>query len=371
MMILKMERILFAAIFILNANCARDPEYFPKENWRSSKPEAQGLDSKKISDMIRVLRDNDKVHSVVIIRNGFIVTEKYFEEYDRDTKENLVSVTDSVVSLLTGVAIEKGKFDNTKQKIDSFFDLKKYSNSSLKKNEITIEKLLTMTSGIDWKWRLDPANTSHMILSGDSMRYVLDFPIEENLPERYNYCSANYQIISGLLTKACGENISAFSDKNLFSLIGIKNYVWLADSKGVNWGSFGLYLRPVDLAKIGYLILKKGKWKDKQIVSSRWIEESLKPRVKCNYFPDDTASYGYGWWTEPFGFSAKGWAGNYLFVLPDYDMVIVVTGETRYFVFDQFSKQPVSFWGELRDGPTKSYVAEVVSTMLLPGISKK
>jgi len=147
--------------------------------------------------------------------------------------------------------------------------------------------------------------------------------------------------------------------------------VWLADSKGVNWGSFGLYLRPVDLAKIGYLILKKGKWKDKQIVSSRWIEESLKPRVKCNYFPDDTASYGYGWWTEPFGFSAKGWAGNYLFVLPDYDMVIVVTGETRYFVFDQFSKQPVSFWGELRDGPTKSYVAEVVSTMLLPGISKK
>ncbi|MBP7901684.1 MAG: serine hydrolase [Spirochaetes bacterium] len=371
MMLLKMKIILFTAIIILNTNCARDEEYFPKENWRSSKPEAQGIDSGKISRMISVLRDNDKIHSIIIMRNGFVVAEKYFEGYDRDTKENLVSVTDCVVSLLTGVAIEKGKLDNTNQKISSFFDLKKYSNSSLKKNEITIEKLLTMSSGIDWRWRLDPANTSHMILSGDSMKYILDFPIEENLPERYNYCSANYQILSGLLTKACGENLSTFSEKNLFSLIGIKDYEWFADSKGVNWGSFGLCMRPVDLAKFGYLILKKGQWADKQIVSSGWVEDSLKPHVKCNYFPDDTASYGYGWWTEPFGFSAKGWGGNYLFILPDCDMVIVITGETRYFVFDQFSKQPVSFWGELRDGPTKSYVAEVISTILLPGIHKK
>ncbi len=370
-MLLKMERVLFAAIIILNTNCAQDPEYFPQDNWRSTKPEAQGLDSKKISGMISVLRDNDKVHSVVIIRNGFIVTEKYFDGYDRDKKENLVSVTDSVVSLLTGIAIEKGKFDNTNHKISSFFDFKKYANFSLKKNELTVEKLLTMSSGIDWRWRLDPANTSHMILSGDSMKYVLDFPVEENLPERYNYCSANYQILSGLLSKTCGENLSSFSEKNLFSLIGVKDYEWLADSKGVNWASFGLCMRPVDFAKFGYLILKKGKWKDHQIVSSGWIEESLKPRVKCNFFPDDTASYGYGWWNEPFGYSAKGWGGNYLFVLPDYDMVIVITGETRYFVFDQFSSQPVSFWGELRDGPTKSYVSEVISTMLLSGICKK
>lgn len=357
------------AALLVAAGCAHAPaadgEYWPGEDWRRSSPEAQGLDGEKIDQLAEVIAENDRLHSLVIVRHGYVVTERSFHGAGRDTREDVVSTVDAIVSALVGIAIEDGAIPGLDARLDQLLDVSGHRNPSAAKAGVTVADLLTMSSGLGWPWRLDPANLGLMMRAPDATGFFLDQPATGTTHRRFNYSAGNSQLLSAILTRATGVSAARLAEERLFGPMGIRGAEWRADATGVNAGAYGLSLRPLDLARFGYLYLHGGRWNGRQLVPARWVAESTAPRIGCHYYPYDDDAYGLGWWIEPFGFSAKGWSGNHLFVLPAHDMVIVVTAESRYFRYDPAAENPASFSGEMRDGPTKKWLSAVIQSLVL------
>ena len=363
------KKIISLLFFGLISGCSDSGEYFPSNGWRKSTPAEQGLDAAKIEIFLDVLNQNEKVHSVLIIRRGFIVTEKYYNGFDGDDRENLVSMGECLISALYGTAFRKGIIKDEKAELSEFFNLRNYTNYSQKKDKIDVTRLLSMSSGIVWPWMLDPVNTGNMINASDSTRYALNFPVKEDHPVSFNFCGANTQIAGGILSLASGMNLAEYADENIFSTIGIKDVLWEKNKNGEYLLSTGLHMRPSEFAKLGYLYLKNGRWLNSRIIPEWWINSSTSGKINCAFFPDDTAAYGFGWWVEPYGYSAKGWSGNYLYILPELEMLILITGESPYFSVDENNGR-MSFRGEMRDGPSKNYVSELIGDLIVRNVKK-
>jgi CubicO group peptidase (beta-lactamase class C family) len=203
------------------------------------------------------------------------------------------------------------------------------------KAKITIRDLLTMTSGFTWdEWTTsynDPANdVIRLIQTDDWIKYVLDRPMAHKPGTFVTYNSGVSNLLSGIITKATGEPARDFARDNLFSKLGITDWTWDNRPDGVSIGGWGLSLRPVDMIKFGQLYLKKGLWKNEQVISKNWIEESTIPYNQMNYWCD----YGYQWWrygsamasvkAEGINF-ASGRGEQFIWVIPDHNAVVVCT----------------------------------------------
>ncbi|HEY1405992.1 MAG TPA: serine hydrolase, partial [Spirochaetota bacterium] len=271
-----------------------------------------------------------------------------------------------ILSALVGISFSKGEIANIDQKVLPFFPQHSFSNISPLKKDMTIQNLLTMTSGFDWQWKMDAALTGKMLDTADPIQFILDYPMQENTAAKFSYCTANSHVLSAIISKTSGMSTFDFAQKNLFGPLGIQRVDWSRDNAGINWGGFGLLMSPLDMARFGYLYLRNGVWDEKQIIPSDWVRESTRMAVSCSSFPYDTEGFGYQWWIEPFGYSARGLSGNYLFVLPAQDIVVVITGEQEYYTLHQTPfPRYASFDGELRDGPTKHYVSELIKMFLV------
>ncbi len=359
--------IIIQYMFLFCSNYP-DTAYWPKENWRTSTPEEQGIDPEKIYQMLKFLKATENMHSILIIRNGYLVTETYFSPYRKNIRESIISPVNSIISALVGIAIQKGYIKDANQKVLNFFPEYSFSNVTEMKKAMTIVNLLSMTSGLDWPWRQDPVLTGIMMKSEDPVRYVLDFPMALEPGTRFSYCGGTGHILSAIICRTSGKSTLDFADEYLFKPLGIHGAVWPADTSGINWGGFGLCLSPLELARFGYLYLRHGVWEGKQLVPAEWIEESTKKQVNWDFFTEDNIEYGYNWWIEPFGYSARGWSGNYLFVIPGLDMVIVFTGESRYFTLHQSPPQVTSFRGEFRDTAPNRFFSQLVSMYIIPSV---
>jgi CubicO group peptidase (beta-lactamase class C family) len=291
-----------------------------------STPEQEGLDSQilaKADDTIQ--KTMPTVLSFMVIRHGSIVYEKYYRGNNQDSLVVVYSVTKSVISALTGIAIRDGYFSGVDRKLPDIFPHYFSDNSDPRKREITIKHLLTMTAG------LEIADDEAWAKSPDWCKYVIDRPLVHKPGEKFDYNSGLTNVLSVIITKTTGMTTKEFADKHLFGPLGITDYTWSQDPQGYYLGGWGLRLTPRDMAKFGYLYLREGMHNGQQIVPRQWVQES----VTLHSYPEKTDGYGYAWWLDKLedrvhgkkyqAFFALGYGGQFIWVVPELDIITVIT----------------------------------------------
>ncbi len=306
-------------------------DYWPDAEWRRSTPEEQGMNLEPLIRMIKYLQNEQKdIHSLLIIRNGYLINETYFYPYQKDFKHVINSCTKSVTSALIGIAIEEGYLKSVNEPVLPYFTDLKVEQIDAQKEALTIEHLLTMATGLDWvedgSYGSERDSWTQMWQSPNQIQYILNRPMQSEPGQSFYYCTGASHLLSGILQRVTGKNAFRYGQEKLFEPMGIRDIYWQTDLNGVNVGGGGLYMTPADMAKFGYLYLKKGKWNGKQLIPEHWIEVSTQKQINTPYGLAGRYGYAYQWWINRFGgYSARGYGGQYIFVLPEYEMVIVFT----------------------------------------------
>jgi CubicO group peptidase (beta-lactamase class C family) len=321
--------LLSVCSVILVSCTARQPaEIWPVPEWAESAPEAQGLDSGTLADVVRQIRSEGlNIHSILLIRNGYVVLDVSFYPYNGSVPHDMASVTKSVTATLIGLAMGRGDIPDADVQANSFFPEHEQTAEKAVKDKVTVGNLMTMSSGI---YCLPPpreATLWSMLSSDDWIDYVLDLPMAAEPGTVFDYCSPNYHLLSGILTRATGLSAAEFARANLFKSIGIKDFVWPADSAGINYGWGDLRLLPRDAARIGYLYLNDGRWQARRVLPEGWVNRATRPRMTT---PHPGADYGYGWWLAKGDYAgvyeALGRGGQAITVWPAKKIVMVTTG---------------------------------------------
>jgi len=319
--------VLFAITLFAAAPPAFSAEPWPTEGWRTATPESQGLDSGVLAEMLDDARSRSlPIHSVVIVRNGHVVLDAGFYPYEPGRLHDVASVTKSVTSLLVGIALDKRYLKSVDQPVVSLLPGAASATLDPRKRQITIEHLLTMTSGLDCGFGAGEPELAAMRRSDDWAAFALSMPMRATPGAQFAYCSPNNHLLSSIVSATTGESLLSFARQHLFGPLGIHEAVWPADAKGRTHGWGDLHLYPRDLAKIAYLYLRGGRWEGRQIVSEEWVRQSIAPRVTIR----DGQGYGYSWWIntsrQPHIFEAVGRGGQRAAILPDKDLVVVFNG---------------------------------------------
>lgn len=313
------------------AEQAPAPEYWPTAGWQHSTPEAQGMDSESLAQMLEEINtERTNIHSVLVIRNGYMVTEAYFHPYTRDTKMHVQSVTKSVIGALTGIAIQKGIIPNVDQPLLSFFQNRRVAHLSEKKSSIQLRHLLSMSSGLDCQEFSSSGTT--MEQTADWVQFMLDLPVVHEPGKTFGYCNGNAHLLSAILEKTTGKSTREFANQELFGPLGIPAVAetsWGEDPQGFTMGGYGLHLRPVDLAKLALLYSQSGKWDDQQILPARWVKDSTSAQLQ----KEDGSGYGYLWTVYPDSdhYAALGLGGQQIHIYPSRNLIVVVTASLESF----------------------------------------
>lgn len=202
------------------------------------------------------------------------------------------------------------------------------------KEKLTLYHLLTMTSGMQWTDSEAPTDSDQMSNTSDWVQYVLDRPVIVEPGQTWNYNSGGSQLLSVILQKTTGKSAQDYAKGKLFKPLGIGEVNWWKDQQGHSTAGWGLHLTSFDIAKIGYLFLREGRWKDKQVIPTQWVKESTKNHVSVESGFGRGYGYGYQWWvyTDLSFYAYKAWGGygNHsvmIIIIPDLDMVVVLAGE--------------------------------------------
>jgi len=316
------------------------------DGWETSSLSEEGVDSEKIDEMIlEILNGKYKdTHSVLLVKNGKLILEEYFSGYNRNSKHVMASATKSIASILVGIAIDRRMIPNIDLKIYELFPEYRGTKWIDEKYDITLKHLLTMTAGLDWIAAgsgvplTDPRNDdAGLYRSSNPITYTLDKNLIESPGKRYNYSTGVSTLLGEVLRKTSGLSADQFAEKYLLDPLGITDHRWKFYPDGTVDTGGGLFLRPRDMAKIGYMMLKNGKWKGKQIVSEEWVSESTKAHVQQTGTIILPSDYGYQWHhgkrrisnQSIETFFASGLGGQYIFILPTLDLVVVFTSKHK------------------------------------------
>jgi CubicO group peptidase (beta-lactamase class C family) len=330
------------------------------DGWEIASLGDVGMDTVPLIDLMNDLRrqDDHYVHGIVVAKDGRLVFEEYFpgehldlsnlsdgydltyEDFDRNTLHCLASDSKSVTSILLGIAIDKGLVDGTDETMFSFFP--EHSNlSDPVKDQITLAHMLAMASGLPWNEGYpydDPRNDLvSMILSDDPIAYVLGKSTVAAPGTRFIYNSGTTNLLGEVVRRGTDQTLSTFAELHLFAPLGINSYEWYGfpNAPEMAVASSTLYLRPRDMAKIGQTYLNGGVWEGTRVVSEDWVTESTTEIIEVPSSENPVAGYlhGYGlqWWLGTFStgnthfYTAAGWGGQFIIVLPDPEMVVVIT----------------------------------------------
>ena len=310
--------------------------------WETASLGDVNIDSESIVEMVQNILNStiEDVHSVVMVKSGKLVLEEYFSAYNRETKHKLASATKSISSILVGIAIDKNLIRNLDLKVYDLFPEYKGTKWIDRKYDITLRQILSMTAGIDWiEWRPDvplshPRNDlAGLYRSNNPIRYTFEKELLEPPTKQFNYSTGLSTLLGEVLKKTSGLSADKFAEKYLFDPLGISDHDWFIYPNGTIDTGGGLFLRPRDMAKIGYLMLNDGKWKHKQIVSKQWVKESTKLQIHQTGSWFGSTGYGYHWRLSErkmIGqnirtFYAAGLGGQYIFIFPPLDLVVVFT----------------------------------------------
>jgi CubicO group peptidase (beta-lactamase class C family) len=272
--------------------------------------------------IVAASRELPRLRSLLVSRRGTLIFEKYFHGATAARAANVKSASKSVISALVGIAIDRRLIPNVHQPISSYFpEVLKLADPL--KREITIEDLLTMRSGLT---TTSNRNYGAWVQSPNWVRHVLTRPLESEPGEAMRYSTGNTHLLSAILTKASGKSTWQFAQETLARPLGFSLAQWPRDPQGVYFGGNDMLLTPRQMMTFGELYLRNGQANGQQIVPRAWVEDSLKPRTRSNI---SGRNYGYGWWSRDVAgeeaFYAWGFGGQYIFVIPDLDLVVVST----------------------------------------------
>ena len=292
-------------------------------------PENHGVDSAMLDALHTAVAETEEpeIWSVVIVRDGAIISEYYSERFNEASPFYLASCTKSFTGALIGIAIYEGLISGVDTKLSEYFPALAGQDDG--KEKITLEHLLTHTSGMEWnEW--SGGTMFHELLQAENpVEFVLGRPMAAVPGSTFNYNSGGSHLLSAVLEKATGQSAYDFAREHLFEPLGMDSVNWPADPQGITDGSSGIEMTARDAAKFGLLYLNGGKWRDRQIISREWVEQST--AVQSGGTGGRTGQYGYQWWRRPFGdgnydtFFAMGGGGHHIFVVPALELVVVMT----------------------------------------------
>jgi CubicO group peptidase (beta-lactamase class C family) len=301
---------------------------WPTAQWQTSTPEEQGMDSATLANLLD-FGTTLSLDSLLLVRHGRIVLDAYYAPYAADIPHRINSSTKAVVGTLAAIAHKDGLLDSFDHPVLDFFGDRIFANADDGKNAITIQHLLDMTSGIDWNEPLGgrPVSMIEMTRQPNWVKFVLDRPMAHAPGEVFDYNSGGTHLLSAIITKLTGMSASGYAQAKLFGPLGIGVSNWRQDPQGVSSGGFGLALLPRDMAKIGYLYLRGGRWEDKSLLPPAWIDKVNHATLNMNasFAPD--LRYSNLFWALPDRqvYMAVGYHCQVIMVLPRLDIVAVMT----------------------------------------------
>jgi len=305
---------------------------WPTNGWQTSIPEEQGMDSRQLVALLD-FGTKHSLDSLLIVRHGKLVTEAYYAPYTAAIPHAVNSVTKAVISTLTAIAWKEGLLDAPDHKVLDFFDAHNIANLSDRKAAVTVQNLLDMTSGFDWTDGLT-GFTSPLAMeqSFDWVKFVLDRPMANAPGEVFYYDSGNPHVLSAILTKLTGTTALDYAKAKVFGPLGIEEVYWRQDPQGNSCGGYGLYLKPRDMAKIGYLYLRDGIWEGKQLLPPAWIDKIMHATLDMHAPWEPGLRYANLFWALPdkHVYLAVGFHRQVIMIFPDLDIVAVTTGRGNY-----------------------------------------
>ncbi len=333
---MKKSMLFFAMMALLLSGCNKEKEVINLPRTVASPEVVAAVDSFVQATLTRpVAPDSITLHSIMILKHGEVVLEKWFNGQDSVTPHAMYSVSKTFTATAVGLAINEGKLNLT-DTVVNFFPDKLPAEQSEYLKAMTIRDLLTMTCGHDEEPRTSGID------SVDWVKGFLSWPVKHKPGEYYLYNSVGTYMLSAILQKVTGEKLIDYLDTRLFQPLHIDRPEWEESPQGINCGGWGLSLKTEDMAKMGQLFLQQGKWNGKQIVPAEWLKEMSSYQVpsapsgtrfedleKAGLNKDNNdwvQGYGYQMWIcRHNAFRADGFAGQYIFVFPDRDAVLVLT----------------------------------------------
>jgi CubicO group peptidase (beta-lactamase class C family) len=310
---------------------------WPTKEWQTSTPEEQGMDSTALARLIE-FGTSRSFDSLLIVRHGRIVLDAYYAPYSADIPHAINSATKAVIGTLTAIAYKDGLLDSLDHRVLDFFGDRTLAEVDDKKNAITVQNLLDMTSGIDWREPLNgpPDSLIEMRRSPDWIKFILDRPMSNAPGDTFNYNSGNSQLLSAIITRLTGMDARDYAKAKLFAPLGISTANWLRDPQLLAIGGFGLAMLPRDMAKIGYLYLRNGEWEDKRLLPPAWIDKVSHATVDMKRPLEPDLRYSNSFWALPNKqvYMAVGYHCQLIMVFPELDIVAVTTARD----FCPFSK---------------------------------
>ena len=286
-------------------------QIFPRKT-----PESQGIGSDHLRYLIQELADspNTDMHHFMVLRHGNVICEADFAPYRKGIWHITHSMCKSITGMAVGFLVEEGKLELSENIYKIFHD-KGSTWAKMFRPEVTVENLLTMTSGVTF-------NESGIVSGNDWLESYLNAPVSEKPGTKFQYNSLNSYVLSAIITERTGMPMDEYLKPRLFDPLGITDYLWEKCPRGITKGGWGLFMHTEDMAKLGQLYLNKGKWNGKQIIPESWAEASVTKKVDSI---EGTYGYGYQLWMEerPGSFEYNGMLGQNVLIYPDIDMVIV------------------------------------------------
>ena len=252
--------------------------YWPGVEWRRATPESQGLDSQALASAIAQVREKQwGIHSLLVVRHGFVVADADFYPYRSTVPHDVASVTKTITSTLTGVAVAN-RVLRLDQPVLWFFPKESPADADERKRAITVENLLRMESGLDCGFLPGEQELERMKRSANWVAFALALPMKYDRGTRPSYCSPGYHLLGSVIGAAAKTSELEFGRKSLFNPLDIKDVVWGDDPQGRSHGWGDSHFYPRDIAKLGYLYLHGGEWKGNQIVPRGWVAMSIECR---------------------------------------------------------------------------------------------
>jgi CubicO group peptidase (beta-lactamase class C family) len=290
--------------------------------WPACTPEEVGMSSGALADMLEKIQQEDlQVHSIVIVKDDRLVLDAYVHPYGRDTLHNVKSVSKSIISALVGIALREGLIGSLDETVHSYLPEYITDDMDRRKQEINLRHLLTMTSGLD----LDENGpiSSRIFGTLDWLKATYQRPMRDDPGTRFLYSTPLTHTMSVILSRQSGMSLHEFADIYLLGPLGFGEVEWRTGPQGYNFGGAELFLRPLDMARFGYLFLKGGVWEGSRVVPADWVVESTTDKVAGL---EDALPYGYWWWLGSGGwYYASGWGGQSIGINPDLGFVIATT----------------------------------------------
>jgi CubicO group peptidase (beta-lactamase class C family) len=332
-------------------------DYWPTAGWRTAAPEQQGMDPRVLDDLdTQVPEQYPQVRSLLVVRHGYLVYERYWQGFDAADGQQLHSITKSIVSALVGIALGERHLTGLDQTVGELLadHLPKGADPRLRR--VTVRQLLTMTGGLpgdDPTTGGDARRSRRLFQSRDWLGHILGRPLADQPGTTWAYSNASSHLLSAIVADATGQPTLAFARARLFNPLGINSdnaleplgghrttpadvkayghaaVAWPRDPQGYHMGFGEAKLPARDLAKLGYLYLHGGRWNGTQVVPAGYVRASTQP----SSHPGRDVGYGYQWWTTRVAlhasFVASGAFGQRLQVVPDLDLVVVITSDAQ------------------------------------------